>query len=123
MKFRFENLGVVERIDFDLSKKLSVFCGQDGTGKTYVSYALYGLLCGLYPIPVQLFPMEELKERKQLDIELDPDRLHSLRKIALKDLQDRKIQRVFGLSLHSLGQFKASLLFSRKETAKEIRGS
>jgi predicted ATPase len=48
MKFRFENLGVVEKIDFDLSKKLSVFCGPNGTGKTYVSYALYGLLNGIY---------------------------------------------------------------------------
>jgi predicted ATP-dependent endonuclease of OLD family len=121
MKFRFENLGVVERIDFDLSKKLSVFCGPNGTGKTYVSYALYGLLNGVYPAPVQLFPMKELKAGKTLDIELDPDVIHSLRKVSLKDLQDRRIQIVFGLSLHSLAQFKTSLLSSKEETAKEIK--
>ncbi|KAA6339034.1 hypothetical protein EZS27_013002 [termite gut metagenome] len=98
MKFRFENLGVVERIDFDLSKKLSVFCGPNGTGKTYVSYALYGLLYEMLSAPVPLFSMKELKERKTLDIELDPDILHSQREAALKELQDEGIQTVFGLS-------------------------
>ncbi|MFM2343433.1 MAG: hypothetical protein RLZZ210_41, partial [Pseudomonadota bacterium] len=44
MKINIKNLGVVKDATIDLSKKLTVFCGENGTGKTYVSYLLYGFL-------------------------------------------------------------------------------
>lgn len=43
MKIRIENLGPVQEACIDLDKRLTVFCGQNNTGKTYVSYLLYGL--------------------------------------------------------------------------------
>lgn len=44
MKVTIDNLGVVRHIDFDTQKPLSLFCGPNGTGKTYVSYVLYALM-------------------------------------------------------------------------------
>jgi energy-coupling factor transporter ATP-binding protein EcfA2 len=44
MIFKVENLGPVERAEIDLSKDLILLTGPNGTGKTYVAWAVYGLL-------------------------------------------------------------------------------
>ena len=41
MKFEFDNLGPIEHGEVELGK-LTVFCGRNNTGKTYVSYLIYG---------------------------------------------------------------------------------
>ena len=40
MKIIIENLGPVRRIEFDSQKSLSLFCGINGSGKTYVASVL-----------------------------------------------------------------------------------
>lgn len=37
MKIKFKNLGPLEKGEFDLNK-LTIFCGKNNTGKTYVNY-------------------------------------------------------------------------------------
>ena len=44
MKITIDNLGVVRHIEFDTQKPLSLFCGPNGTGKTYVAYVLYAVM-------------------------------------------------------------------------------
>ena len=44
MKIEVKNLGVIEEGEVDLGKKINIFCGYNGTGKTYYSYLIYGLL-------------------------------------------------------------------------------
>ncbi len=44
MKIQIKNLGAIKEATIDLDKKLTVFCGPNGTGKTYMSYALYALM-------------------------------------------------------------------------------
>ena len=41
MKITINNLGPIQQANFDFDKKLSVFCGPNNTGKTYLSYVLY----------------------------------------------------------------------------------
>lgn len=41
MKITINNLGPIQKANFDFDKKLSVFCGPNNTGKTYLSYLLY----------------------------------------------------------------------------------
>jgi predicted ATPase len=41
LKFEFGSLGPIEHGEVDLGK-LTVFCGKNNTGKTYVSYLIYG---------------------------------------------------------------------------------
>lgn len=43
MKFHFENLGLLDEADLELAD-LTVICGENNTGKTYATYAIYGFL-------------------------------------------------------------------------------
>ena len=43
MKIQIKELGAIKEATIDLEKKLSVFCGPNGTGKTYMAYVLYAL--------------------------------------------------------------------------------
>ena len=43
MKFSFENLGAISHGDIELAD-LTVLCGKNNTGKTYLTYGLYGFL-------------------------------------------------------------------------------
>lgn len=43
MHFHFEKLGLLERVDLDLAD-LTLICGENNTGKTYATYAVYGFL-------------------------------------------------------------------------------
>ena len=44
MILNIENLGTVKSAKIDLSKRLTLFCGRNSTGKTYVSYILHAFL-------------------------------------------------------------------------------
>ena len=44
MILNIDNLGTVKSARIDLSKKLTLFCGRNSTGKTYVSYILHAFL-------------------------------------------------------------------------------
>jgi predicted ATPase len=43
MKIKIENLGIMKKAELELGK-LTIICGENNTGKTYVTYALYGFL-------------------------------------------------------------------------------
>jgi predicted ATPase len=43
MHFHFEKLGLLDRVDLELSD-LTLICGENNTGKTYATYAVYGFL-------------------------------------------------------------------------------
>jgi hypothetical protein len=43
MKFIFEKLGLLDRAEIELAD-LTLICGENNTGKTYVTYAIYGFL-------------------------------------------------------------------------------
>lgn len=43
MKFHFENLGLLDQVDIELAD-LTLICGENNTGKTYATYAIYGFL-------------------------------------------------------------------------------
>jgi len=43
MKFIFKNLGLLDQVELELSD-LTLICGENNTGKTYATYAVYGFL-------------------------------------------------------------------------------
>jgi hypothetical protein len=43
MHFHFEKLGLLDRVDLELAD-LTLICGENNTGKTYATYAVYGFL-------------------------------------------------------------------------------
>ncbi len=40
MKLHIQNLGIIKDVELELNKKLTLFCGPNSTGKTYLSYIL-----------------------------------------------------------------------------------
>ena len=43
MKFSFENLGYIDKGEI-IPGRLTLICGDNNTGKTYINYCIYGLL-------------------------------------------------------------------------------
>lgn len=55
MKFEFDNLGPIKYGQIELGK-LTVFCGKNNTGKTYVNYLIYGFY---YYLRQRMLSMED----------------------------------------------------------------
>ena len=73
MIIKINNLGYVKNVEVDLSKDLIVFCGPNNTGKTYVAYAIYGLMKHRSMEPhITSFAsaVEKLQEKGEIEIDL-----------------------------------------------------
>ena len=44
MQVTFKNLGPIQEVDIDLSKRINVVVGENGVGKTYLTNMLYGIM-------------------------------------------------------------------------------
>ena len=53
MKFHFENLGLLDKAELELAD-LTIICGENNTGKTYATYAIYGFLRSWRKIPLNI---------------------------------------------------------------------
>ncbi|KAA6342856.1 hypothetical protein EZS27_009407, partial [termite gut metagenome] len=122
MKILFENLGIIQKMELDLSKRLMIFCGQNGTGKTYASYLVYEYINQTTKESKPLFDIKDLLEKKNITIELNDDNLFLLAKeYAAIDIST--INRLFGLSQQTtrFSNFKSQLISSKEEFIKGIR--
>lgn len=73
MTIEVSNLGKIRYAEFDM-KRLTVVCGKNNTGKTYVTHALYGLFDYLrneYVYPVEKSKVSELIEKGSVRFVLD----------------------------------------------------
>ena len=72
MKIKVTNLGPLRQAEFSLGD-LTIICGDNNTGKTYATYALYGFLRfwkEMYAIPVENAVVTELVDRGVVSIPL-----------------------------------------------------
>lgn len=91
MKFSIANLGPVKSAEITLAP-LTVVCGKNNTGKTYLSYALFGLIdymktAAMFPFRLSL--VDELLERGTATIRSVPTQqeLDNFTKLCCADLQ------------------------------------
>ena len=98
MKIQINNLGNVEYGDLDISKRLTVFCGPNNTGKTYVSYVIYSLLKPQYYFDNTDVPnlSKVLVEDKVL-FELTSKNINTYRKNKLQNISSN-LESLFGIS-------------------------
>ena len=73
MKFKFENLGLLNEAELELSN-LTIICGENNTGKTYATYAIYGFLRNWRQLlrmvmMKELFSLEHSENKYQIDLE------------------------------------------------------
>ena len=86
MKIHIKELGAVKEGTIDLSKKLNVFCGPNGTGKTYMAYVIYGLLKSQMHVGANEELVKELIEKRKTNYNLDFDALNKYRKSIIDNL-------------------------------------
>lgn len=73
MKLTIENLGVLHHAELELGD-LTIVCGKNNTGKTYATYALYGLIKSWRRLATNLMPShhrQELTELGTTSLDLD----------------------------------------------------
>lgn len=123
MKISIKNLGVVQEGVIDLSKRINLFCGLNSTGKTYVSYVIYGLLRNRLHIPIKNNIAEELINNHKVKETIDFDLLVKYRIQMIVSLQ-KKIDYVFGVGSDIVEKlfkdFSVNFLESNEEFRERI---
>ncbi len=107
MKVTFRNIGAVKQATIDLTKKLNIFCGPNNTGKTYIAYAIYGLLEGTPSQFKDLLTSEQVKkliDKETISIEINQNDFIEYRK-KLKKNFEQNIHSIFGLSKNETLKF------------------
>ncbi|MGU8953243.1 AAA family ATPase [Clostridium perfringens] len=99
MNFEFKNLGPIISGSIDI-KDLTIICGENNTGKTYISYALYGF----YELFDQYFKMnikadkyiEEIENEKSYIVKMEElfDNINNIRDKALNEYK-KNIYKIF----------------------------
>lgn len=121
MKIRLNNLGVINDAEIDLCKKLNLFCGPNSTGKTYVAYVVYGIT-KLLMVGVQLFKLQELVEKKEIEVTLDYEKLYNLHKTYLEFIKDN-IAGEFAAKPDFFTDFNLQLITSLKEFKTDLKST
>ncbi len=96
MKIKVENLGVIKRGEIDLSKRINVFCGPNGTGKTYMAYAIYGLLNSRIHYRLETELARELANNKKVSLDIDYRKLFEYRSAMVQSCKDN-LDSLFGI--------------------------
>ena len=72
MKFKFTQFGYIDKGEVELAD-LTILCGKNNVGKTYISYATYGFfkkLQRLAEFHIEKHQMDELEENGAIQIDL-----------------------------------------------------
>ncbi len=98
MKININNLGNLKQGTFDISKKLTLFCGPNNTGKTYVSYIVYALLKGRILIDVtNSIDLSDFIQNGRFSFELNRNNLLNYRKTRIEEVVSN-MESIFGIS-------------------------
>lgn len=109
MKIQVKELGAIKEGTVDLSKKLIVFCGPNGTGKTYMAYAIYGLLKSQIHIRKKNDIANDLIEKRKINYQIDFNELSLYRKNIIDNIKTEYD------SLFGIGQDLAKQYFETTE--------
>ena len=112
MKIGVKNLGAIKHAEIDLSKRLNVFCGPNGTGKTYLAYLIYsitslnnkslGIILGKENI-------NELVSKNETAIEIETNKLWDYRLDEIKTIKENL------WNLFAVAENKSEKFFSKTE--------
>lgn len=96
MKLKVNNLGAIKEGEIDLSQKFIVFCGPNGTGKTYLSYVIFGLFKRKFHIQGEQKFTEDLLNKKKVSMEIDFKQLFQYRSFMISGAES-SVDALFGL--------------------------
>ena len=105
MMIHIKNLGPVCDAQIDLSKKLTVFCGPNNTGKTYVSYVIHALLSQIPWIPYNNQKIiTSPSNNKKYIVKIDQNWLLECKKDILSSIK-LHLDAIFGISNQKLNSY------------------
>ncbi len=97
MKISLTEIGAIKEGHIDLSKKLNIFCGPNSTGKTYVAYAIYGMLKTDFHFGRKIDFIKDLIETKKTKYTFDFNVINAYRDEILTSFKD-DLDSLFGVS-------------------------
>ena len=118
MKLNIKELGAIKEGFIDLSKKLNVFSGPNGTGKTYMAYAIYGLLKNQIHVKTDEELVKKLVDKKEIDYEINFASLHKYREEVITNFKE-DFDSLFGIGEDLAGQFFGETRIAFEDTKEE----
>lgn len=100
MILQIENLGPIKTAKIDLNQPITIFCGENNTGKTYISYLIYALMdksIGFSDLPFPDGMYKSVKESVPTKIVYSPELINTFRERVLSNLKSR-IEVIYGIS-------------------------
>ena len=122
MKIEVNGLGAIKQAQIDLTKRLTVFCGHNNTGKTYVSYIIYALTSRQKFVPKLLSDdlLSKLVESEELVIPIDFEEICAFRKELVEFVADN-LNELFGISKEQAQKFFPSFSLCFKTTEEDFK--
>ncbi len=123
MKIQIKELGAIKEATIDLEKKLTIFCGPNGTGKTYMAYILYSLTkLNNKSIGLRLEEdlIKKLVEGNSTKIPLEVDLIWNFRNKEVKSINDN-IWNLFAIPENKSKEFFAKTEINILETKEEFQ--
>ena len=118
MKVHIENCGAIVFGTIDLSKQVTLFCGENGTGKTYFSYMIYGLLNTRFHIKSDDKIVEQLINEREVAFAIDFSKVVAYRKAMLENTRDN-VDSIFGISSDDAEKIFKDLKISFEDSEEE----
>lgn len=118
MKVHIENCGAIGFGTIDLSKQVTLFCGENGTGKTYFSYIIYGLLNTRFHIKSDDKIVEQLINEREVAFAIDFSKVVAYRKAMLENTRDN-VDSIFGISSDDAEKIFKDLKISFEDSEEE----
>ena len=124
MIIEFKELGYVKSVELDLNKDLTILCGPNNTGKTYVAYAIYGLMKFRSKLPKANKIVDVIKtilDKGQVEIDII-DLLLDKNANYLNDIGEsyvKQISNVFASDKDTFSQTKVNIKLGDVEKLKE----
>lgn len=119
MEINIKELGAIKEGTIDLSKKLNVFCGPNGTGKTYTAYVIYGLLKSQIHVSTDEVFAKELIEKKKVNYPINFESLIKYRQNIIENFKD-EFDSLFGIGEDFVKQYFEKTEISFGETNEEF---
>lgn len=120
MKISIKELGAIREGTIDLSKKMNVFCGPNGTGKTYMAYVIYGLLKTQIHVGTDEVLAKELVDKRKINHTVNFEALNKYRDSILNNFKE-DYDSLFGIGEDLAKQYFEKTELSFKETKEEYK--
>lgn len=97
MKIQVENLGAIKNARINLDKPLTLFCGQNNTGKTYLAYIIYALTKLKVSKSPLMLNVSQLIENGFVELDLNIKELFDFKNRSIDQIK-LNLNTIFGIS-------------------------